>query len=975
MPTKPTMSTQTILQAAELCLAQTEKYEDLTLQHIAEFIRQGVHIVRRWLPATQWERLQETWIQKRLRLAMDIVCAEAKSQEDLSVERIAHLAGIPLSVAHHFLPHDEWQLLCGVFSTAQEKREYTEQSSITLQYFHRAELYLSQTEKYEEVTLKHLAEFLGEAIRIVRKRLPFCDWEQLRKTWIENHLRQALDIAYSEARTQEDFTLKIIAKYARMPYLTMCRFLSEDEWRARRATLPTLRSEKTSQCVIQAEAYLAKTEDYNAVNVTRFAEFLGVSDKTVSSLLSNHQWEELRKQWIERRLGQAREAVYAEAKTQEDFTVEAIARRAGIPASITRYYLPIDELRARQESLPSKRSSLLQQLRQALDKVYAESKTQDDFTMSKIIELTGVSQHTAYRLIGHEWRTLLATLPTTKEKVLSALQRLVDANTPVNEMSRQRVIELADVNAQGKWRWFDMPYQAACCKLALHSHKQVLHPPPGMNTRMIPGGWIDLDSECWDLRPAGKHLLSRERLRQDIAEIGWALLKEELQSPEIALGTVDGHYQMFLKAATVLGNEVPDVRRATLEAVQRAWMNFDETITARMHLRLPLVQLFEPLMRLAEQDDKIDGIEMLRISVWLRDDISFGRINPGEEFLSESELNAVIRGCLLDIIAGIDYTNTAHDLLAVSLNARTQGHANVVVQWAIALMILIMAYTGLRRESVLALKMGDWVEVHRGLHVLTWRHNKKVEENVAVLPAVLAQQLQLYVQSTAQVRTALKTESVFLGNNPRGYWKVLSAVQLRNQLHMFAKRHHLEREGRSLALNNTIFRRTYVTRALYEGRNIAALRSQLGHSYLESTLRYAKFDQYEHPAEVGAPLNEYGRKALNLWHTPLILDELDPGERAFLLGVKVKRQQDVGLCRHNRCVKVGEGGPPPCSLCEHLVTGPEFFNAWEMEHHCRKQGLERLAVEPGSEMMLAQMKFQFERFEANFAFVLERFRL
>src|SRR6266566_2348499 len=146
MTTKPKMSIQTMLQAAELCLAQTEKYEELTLKHIAEFIGRGVLCVYRWLPASEWERLQEEWIQKRLRLAMDIVCAETKIQEDLSVERIARVAGMPLSVADHFLHRDGWQPQPGVFPADQEKREYPEQSSITLQYVHRAELYLSQTE-------------------------------------------------------------------------------------------------------------------------------------------------------------------------------------------------------------------------------------------------------------------------------------------------------------------------------------------------------------------------------------------------------------------------------------------------------------------------------------------------------------------------------------------------------------------------------------------------------------------------------------------------------------------------------------------------------------------------------------------------------------------------------------------------------------------------------------------------------------
>jgi integrase len=1057
MPTKPTMSTQDMLQAAELYLAQVEKYEEVTLRHLAEFLGVGIMVVNRWLPTPQWERLRNAWIQERLRRAMDMVCAEAKIQDDFTVERIASLAGLPSSVVHRALP-EEWKSRHQTLPITGKKGEHQEQPSIMMQYIHQAEAYLAQTEKYEEVTEKHFAQFLGEAKHIVYRRLPNDRWEELRNKWIENRLRQAIDATYAEARTQDDFTVENIVTHAGMPYITVCRFLCEDEWRARRATLPIRQktSETTSRYLAQAESYLARTEHYEDVTVKRLAEFLGVTRNTVTKRLSNHQWEELRKRWIESRLRWAMDVAYAQAKTRDDFTLAAIIRLAGVPSTTVRRYLSQDEWHARKETIspkstspssqvetrppkearPSKvasgsRSSLqrtvqkrsrslgespksastlsqeethppksisssqqlerdkptrsiphdperdvvcLQQLRQALDTVYTTSKTQDDFTMRKIMELTGISQKRAYRLIGDEWRTRRATLPTTREKVLAALQRLVDANTPVLELTRKRIVELADVNGDGTWPWFSQPLNAARRQLASSSRKQAIDPPSGMNVREIPGGWIDIDASIWDLRPAGRRLLRRERLREDFAEVGWSLLQEELRSPDIALGTVEHHYQGFLKAAAVLGDEVSDVRRATLEAVQRAWMSFNGTQGLRAMVRTPLAMTFEALMRLAEQDDAIEGREMLRIFAWLSDDVTIGSSKPGEEFLSENEVNAVIRDCLSDIIAGIAYTDANPDLLAISLHPLARENAAVVVQWGTALMLLIMVFTGLRRESVLGLKTDDWAEVRSGLYVLAWRHNKKVEEHVAVLPALLGQQLQLYVERTAQVRAALEIESVFLGSDPRGLWQVLPLTQFRQRLQGFAKRHHLEREGKALTLNNTALRRTYTTRALYEGRNLAALRAQLGHMYLDSTLRYAKFDRHEHPAEVGVPLDEYGRKALTLWQTPRILDELDPGERTSLLSVKVQRKQDVGLCGHSRCVKAIGGSPPPCSLCEHLVTSPEFFNVWEMEYRWRKQELERLAVEPGSEMMLAQMIFQFECFEANFAFIQKRFR-
>lgn len=508
----------------------------------------------------------------------------------------------------------------------------------------------------------------------------------------------------------------------------------------------------------------------------------------------------------------------------------------------------------------------------------------------------------------------------------------------------------------------------------MRAHKQTTEPPPGINTRLTPNGWFVIDDSTCDLRPEGHHLLLRKKLRADFAEIGWPILQEEFRSPEIALATIDRHYQGFSRAGVVLGIEVPDARQATRETVQRAWTKFNGSKGPRTLVRSCLALIFEALIRISDSDSTINGREMFSILIWLRNDVVIGRAPLGEEFLSEIEVNAVIQCCLADINAGIAYTNTNFDLLAMSLNSWVRENASLVICWGTALMILIMIFTGLRRESVFRVKINDWAEVHTDLYLLAWRHNKKVEENVTVLPTILAQHLQLYVVRTKQVRVALETDLVFLGKKNPGHWIVPPVRHFNIRLSEFIKRHRLEREGIPLKVGSTVMRRTYVTRALYEGRSLAALRSALGHAHFNSTVRYAKSDRYEHPDEVGNALDEYGRKALTLWHVPIILDELDSDERVSLLKTKAKREQDVGLCRHNRCVKAIQGSPPPCSLCEHLVTGPEFFHAWSREHQWREQELAELASRPGSETMLAQMKFQFERFEANFIFIQERFQ-
>src|SRR5260370_31473537 len=141
------------------------------------------------------------------------------------------------------------------------------------------------------------------------------------------------------------------------------------------------------------------------------------------------------------------------------------------------------------------------------------------------------------------------------------------------------------------------------------------------------------------------------------------------------------------------------------------------------------------------------------------------------EFLSEEELNEILTCCLVDIKAGSAFTENRPDLPKLSSRQSSEDGATCVVQWTVALMILLMAFTGLRRQSVLLLEVEDWVEIRAGLFVLAWHHSKKSEAHLAVLPAAIGQQLQLYVSRTEVVRTALKTKRVFLNGNNIGFWE------------------------------------------------------------------------------------------------------------------------------------------------------------------------------------------------------------
>lgn len=978
MPSKPKLTAQEMLQAAKRYLEQTEAYEAATQKGLAEFLGVSVNILHQRLPQIEWKQLQSSWFQNKINQTIELLRTKSKDGEPIAIEDVARYAKLPLAIVRRFLPENEQPANQSRSSITQEHNAAESQLSLDTQYMLQAKEYLESTDQYKKTTVRHFAKFLGKAEKTIYTHIPAYKWEILRNDWIEKRLKQAMDAVYAEAKIQQDFNHGKIAEYAQMPFSTVQRFLPLDEWRTRRDTLPTIRENREAlsrEYLRQAEIYFTRTDNYRDLTREKFADYLGISKYIILGKLPYDQWETLVHEWVMSRI---KRIVADEGSDKHKVSISSIVRHTKIPFDVVRYYFyqiietEQDHSILAQLRLKNAYEVPLEQLRWIMDKVYAESKTQEDFTLTKVADLAGISRFKLTTRLQNEWQARKETLPTTQEKVLAAIQQLVDANTPKSEFTRQRIIEVADVNGSGQWSWFTQAYFNALHQLALHSHKEITDPPAGLNTRKIPGGWINLDSDIWDLRPAGKRLLMREKLREDFAEIGWPILQRELLSPEISLGTVCGHYDGFRKGSSMLGDDVPDIRRATLETTQRAWMKFNGTHGLRTKVRVSLALIFETLMRLAEQENAIDGKEMLRIFTWLRDDITVGRTSLGEDFLSEKELDAVIEGCLIDIAAGIAYTDTGPDFLSVNLRPGARENANAVVFWSTALMILIMAFTGLRRESILDIKIDDWMEIHKDLYVLAWHHNKKVEENAAVLPAALAQHIQLYVQRTNQIRSAIKTNLVLLCNNLQGHWHVWTGSQFHFKLKDFVKRHNLEREGVPLPLNSTVLRRTYTTRALYEGKNPAAVRAELGHIHLDSTFRYLKFDRYEHSAEVGMALDEYGRKALVLWRAPLLLDELDPEERKSLLDRKDKQRQDVGICRHDHCIKVSRGNLPPCSLCEHLVTGSEFLEAWRTEHHQRRKEIRLLATEPGAEMMLAQMNYQFRQFEKNFAFIQEK---
>lgn len=612
--------------------------------------------------------------------------------------------------------------------------------------------------------------------------------------------------------------------------------------------------------------------------------------------------------------------------------------------------------------------------RRALDDAYNSAGVRERFTIEKIIMLmqgTGILHLRFKRLAGDEWRERRMQLPTIKEKLLAAIKDLVARRIPPGEITNKLIFKTAGLRWRAMGGWFRDAVLSARRELLDHQTcNDTAQPPEGIRTLAIPGGWIDIDADVWDLRSASGSYLIRNLLRSDIAGVAWPQMRDALLEQHLTCTTVSDHYAGFRCAGELLGNEVPDVRVATLERVQRAWLNYDAKPSNIKRTLAALRRIFTGLCSLSTGVSGIDGQEMLLISCWLYTSVSVRRDSPNDDFLSEKEMNETITGCLADIKAGLDFTETEVDLLSLSALPGSKVNAAVVIEWARSLMLLLMLFTGLRRASVVNLKVGDWAEIRPGLFALIWSHGKKREEKVTILATSVALLLNRYVQRTAKLRADLGTENVFLVRDGHGYWSGHQKFDyLVRCLRIFAKQHGIERNGKPLKLNSLILRRTYVTRELYMGQNIWALRLQLGHSSVRTTRGYAKFDLYEHPGEVGNALDEYGRSSLTLWRHPLLLADLDQAERNRLLGLREERHQDVGLCRYDGCAKIANGNPPPCSLCEHLVTGPAFLNEWDVEQKGRELEIERLRSTRGAAHLLAQKKSQYEMFKINLEFV------
>jgi hypothetical protein len=659
-------------------------------------------------------------------------------------------------------------------------------------------------------------------------------------------------------------------------------------------------------------------------------------------------------------------ACFDAAESYCDTRKKNVAAQLGLSRSVAAKVFP----RARWKEL--QREWLLVRVRRAADEVFNESNFREDFSRERIVRRLrslGAKEVGVARFVDAEWRSRRMELATKEEKVRAIVDRLISEGITVNEMNGHRLQEELGTGFSTQVAWVIQMIRKAKGQILSQAGNSGRQSHVGMAVTTTSPSCDCLNTDELDLRDefrSGK--LFRHNLRPDIAEVAWPLLREDALSGQYATSTIVSRFWGYRKAGELLGEQVPDLKKATLSGIQARWAGYkhDGKLSKRGVIKAALINLFSQLVILSEGRPEIDRREMLLIASWLS-------LTPNPrhadacDVLSADEQDVIIKSCLADVKEGMKFIAEGHELLDLSTRQSNGINATPLVRWGSALMIIIMLLTGLRRQSVINLQVGDWAAIHPGMFALIWRHGKKREERVAVLPATLAGLLDDYAEANRELREAFNTERVFILGSQDGYWQAeLLPQTTAHHFGHFVKRHAVTRAGKPLKLTSQLTRRTFVTRELYEGQSVWALQLQLGHMRLESTLRYGKLDMYEHPARVGAALDSHGRCALTFWRGPIVLMALDAPERERLLELRSERDQGLGLCRYRSCKKINEGILPPCSLCEHLITGREFFGTWDAEQARREQGLVKLEGLPRQETLLSHHRQQYALFMANY---------
>jgi integrase len=840
-----------------------------------------------------------------------------------------------------------------------ERNDVYEVRQRVAEYFRNSRIYADT-----EITL------CASALGISKSRLGGCikgSWGRMRNEWLIKRLKRAMKEKLRSALSKRDFSVKEILKQADVKISSAWFYrVARSEWLKHYNALPSHQEASRTKVLLKLKELVKANIPYKEL--------------TVKGLYRLSNAYPTPGPWITASLLEAREELMARQTEQKHKIAEKFFRRTKKYWRTTRaHFASSMELSQKivNKHFPSKqwqsrrKKWLLERTRKVMDEIYASSKSRSDFKLVKITRRVGINVWSLPRNLREEWRARLLTLSSAKEvsrkKILARLEALVEAGTPSDEISVKRLYKEAGVKSP-YGPWLAIPLRAARLKLAEKLKSKTEEegfPPTGSNIIEIPGGFIDLNSDVWNLC-TGRGVIRRDHLRQDIADVCWPLLQEELKEKSGSLGTLINHYRAFRSAGDILCEEVPNVRLATLERVQRAWTAYSarrvkgrkgRRRSQNSKVKWALVKLFSKLFILSTEDSSINRDEMLRSAAWLQSQAKVSRSRPNKKFLTEEQLNTVLICCLHDIEAGFHFLSSKPDLLHLSTYQVVGTNASPVISMATTLMILIMAFTGLRPSSVLKLELIDSMSLRSALSAFIWRHQKKREENIVITPAFINRLVEYYAASTEEIRLHLGTKRLFLLPGGYGSWSASSNVNTLNiHLRNFIKRHNLSNGEIPLTLTATILRRTYATYQLYKGRNIWFVRAQLGHKNIQTTAIYTQLDRFEHPAQVKPALDTWGNRVLDFWHKPVDLEMASASDRKklFSQSPQIPPEGDA------------EDDLAPCSTCESLFTGPEFASDWDLELIKWQRRMKKLEADPAEEQTLRREKERFAKFIENY---------
>jgi integrase len=463
-------------------------------------------------------------------------------------------------------------------------------------------------------------------------------------------------------------------------------------------------------------------------------------------------------------------------------------------------------------------------------------------------------------------------------------------------------------------------------------------------------------------------VISRASLRGDIAVIGWPLVRATAMRAEGGSSAALALHRSLRAAGELLGDSSPDIESLSLTQIQGSAASFGGSQARKRQGRRGLLLLIEAMLSRAV-DSNEDGTELSAIDEWLRS-LSAQRLDPREDALTAEQSELLVEACLAVIARGREQMSAIANILDHSNNSKAIDNVAVVADWGIALMIIVARFTGLRARSLATLRPTDLYEIGPDTFALLWRHEKKVEEHVAVVPASVAFLIKDYAEALAPIRSYMDCDYVFVGRGRFGTWSPLADGQ-NNRIPMFLKRHAPTLADKRLTI--TALRRTFATRALAEGRSVFAVAAQLGHRSIASTLHYARFERLAHPVEVGPALDRFGRVVLERWRSPVVADDLTSDERAQVFAHRAERDCGVGLCRAGTCVMTAAGqSPPPCTACSFLVTDETFFPAWDEELAGRRRRLAVLDADLALGTVAANERVQIAEIERIYVGLRER---